>query len=288
MMAKTFDSKSLLTAVVLCGLLSAAALAQGPGMLEKGHVTKIEIAVWDAETHDELVQLQLGETLEVPAGRAVLLRLYAPRGAAPGDERKYLPVRFYVAKGNGAEVTAVDASKGLYQLTASRHPGVAEIRYELGEGITVERPFMRDHFFKVEVTGAAVAPTLPQPDPAWTKAQEMVARLYRGILMRDPDLDQEGVREWVQRLHRGGYPSLVEVAYEIAESQESQVTVPQRGYAAQDRLLAIYKHLLDLERSEIDRYQWQDHLAIMAEGGVTDVVMDIVRSPEFRRVHDYN
>lgn len=286
MEAKTFDSKTLLTAVVLCGLLTAAALAQGPGMLEKGHVTKIEIAVWDAETHDELVQLQLGETLQVPAGQAVLLRLYAPRGHGPGDERHYLPVRFYVAKGNGAEVTAVDTAKGLYQLTASRHPGVAEVRYELGKGITVERPFMRDHFFKVEVTGAAAV--APPPDTAWTKAQEMVARLYRGILMRDPDLDQEGVREWVVRVHRGGYPSLVEVAYEIVESEESQVKVPQRGFAGQDRLLAIYKQLLDLERSEIDRYQWQDHLAMMAEGRVTDVVMDIVRSPEFRRVHGYN
>jgi len=283
---RTRHRAKILTSVLVCCLAATAAVAQGTAMLDKGHVTKIEIAVWDPETHSELVQLQLGETLELPAGRSVLVRLYAPRGHGPGEQRNYLPARFHLAKGGGVEVSAEDAAKGTYRLTASSGPSVAEVRYELGKSITVDRPFMREHFFKVEVTPAAIAPPVPSPDPAWAKAQEMTGRLYRGILMRD--LKAETGREWIERVHHGGYPALVDVAYEIVESEESQIQVPRRGYTTEDRLLAIYQHLLDLERSEIDRYQWQDHLEMMGEGDLTDVVMDIVRSPEFRRVHGYN
>lgn len=272
---------------VLWGLAAGGtAWTQGPGVLEKGKVDKLEIAAWNPDTHDEIAQIQLGDTLEIAAGESVLLRLYVPRGHGPGDQRYYLPARFYVAEGGGAELSEVDEAKGSCVLTASKKGREAEVRYELGEGIEVARPFLAEGRFKVAVKAPAAAPPPLRPDV--TKAEDMVGRLYRGILMRDAKLEKPESREWVDRVARGGYPELVEVAEEIVASEESQVKVVERGNSQGDRLLAIYRELLDLEPSEVDRYQWRDHLEMMVEGDVTAVVMDIVRSPEFRRVHGYN
>lgn len=289
MKGRTIDSRKVLFTALVCGFLATALLAQGSGLLEKGKVTKIEVAVWEPGTRNEIAQLNLGDTLELAPNQVVLLRLYAPRGHAVSDERKYLPARFYVTKGNGVTVDAVEPEKGLYRVTAANARGVAEIRYELGKGIAVDRPFMRDHFIKVEVKGNALAPPVTeQPNAEWQRAETVVDRLYRGILLREANLDNADGREWVERVYEGGYTALVEVAEDIVNSEESRFRVIERGHTPKDRLEAAYRHLLGLEKDQIDRYHWQDHFAMMARGGFADVVMDIVRSPEFRRVHGYN
>ena len=288
-------SKRLITTAVACGLLVlGAAQAQGPGVLKAGTVSKVEIAVWDSETRDEIAELQLGDTLELEAGQSVILRLYAPKGHGPGDQRNYLAAKLYVQGGAGAELSAVDESKGSWQVTAAAKRGVAEIRYELPDGIEVTRPYMAKGSIKVEVAAPAViaspeAPAEPAPEAIeMAKAEGIVERLYRGILLREPNLDKGKGQEWVEEIGKGGYPALVQVAREISDSEESQVKVAERGHDHRERLMAIENELLDFEPGKVDKYQMKDHLDMLEDGQITAVVMDIVYSPEFRRTHGYN
>ncbi len=290
-----YRSKTWVTAVLTASLLAiGVAQAQGPGLLKAGTVSKIEVAVWDSETKDEIARVPLGDELELAAGQSVILRLFAPRGHGPGDTRNYLPADLYVdGKTTHVELSKLDPAKGSYVLeamTATNRPVV--IGYELGKGIQVTKAWMAKSSLKVLVSGKAAAkPTPEAPDAAEAevmKAKAMVNRLYEGILMREANHEKENVQGWVDEIAKEGYASVVEIAYDIAESEESQNKVAERGNIPAQRVLALYEHLLDLAADEKDRYQWRDHLRMMAGGLITEVVMDIVRSPEFRRVHGYN
>lgn len=282
---RTKHAKTWMTAALLgCLLGTTASLAQGSGMLDKGTVSKVEIAVWDPETRDELAKIVAGDTLGLNPGDKVMLRLLAPRGHAPGGKRVYLPAKFTVAKGGGANLAVIDAAKGSYLLTASTQKRAAVIRYEINSrSITTSKPYMARGTFRIEVAGASIANTPATPQRI--DAENIVDGLYQGILMREHNADNPAGRKWVALIQSQGYPGVVEAAYEIVASDESQVKVAARGHNHRARLLAIYKYLLDVEGDAIDQYQWNDHLGMMTGGRTTAVVMDIVRSPEFRRVH---
>lgn len=282
---RTKHAKTWMTAALLgCFFGTTATLAQGSGMLDRGTVSKVEIAVWDPESRDELAKVEAGDTLGLNPGDKVMLRLYAPRGHAPGNQRYYLPVKFSVAAGGGANISVINAAKGSYLLTASTQKRAAVIRYELlGKGISTTKAYMARGTFRVEVAAPEAAPAPPTPQQ--TTAENIVDRLYQGILLREHNTDNPAGRKWVTLIETQNYRGVVEAAYEIVASDESQVKVSARGHSHQDRLLAIYKNLLNVEGDAIDHYQWNDHLRMMTSGQLTAVVMDIVRSPEFRRTH---
>ncbi len=275
-------------------LAGAAGAQAGSGVLQGGRISDVEIAVWRTGDKAELARLSLGDTLVLDAGEEVLLRAYAPRGDGPGNQRWYLPVTFYVASvGNQVRLSDVNSDKGSCTLRATGQGGgrATEIRYQLAKRIQVSRPQLAHgtFFFKVErATSTTRPPSGGRPGSSGggrqTAERDMVDRLFQGILLREPGNAGD---DYERKLRREGYEGLVDMAYDVAESRESQRLMHSRGNTSTERLEAIYKHLLDLKPSEIDRYQWRDHMEMMNQGDVTGVVMDIVRSPEFRRVHGY-
>ena len=266
-----------LAAVVLgAGLLATgAAEAQKTHIIRSGKVDKVAIAVWDQKSLVEIGRIEPGDTLVMGAGDSVILRVYAPRGFGPGDSRQYLAAKLAIDKGAGAALEDVDASSGSAILRALPKRGVAEVVYQLGDGIEVERPELARASFKVDVQ-------------ALSRGQKVVRMFYLGILMREMEKDHVDVHDRIARIDRTGYPEVVEVAREIATSDESRTKIYDRGHTHQARLAAIYEHLLDLDPKDFDKYQMEDHIEMMKRGDVVGVVMDIVRSPEFRRVHRYN
>lgn len=277
MRSKTKVTKSVaLTVALIAGItLAAVAEAQGPRILRGGEVSRVEIAVWDPGSRVEIGLVRPEDTLVLDAGDSVVLRVVAPRGHAPGDSRQYLPAKLSVARGGGAELADVDESAGSALLKASPQRGVAEIAYELDQRIEVARPGLAKGSFRVDVQ-------------ALSKGQRVVKALYLGILMHDVDYDSAEARERIAEVERQGYPAVVAAAREIASGDESRTKIYDRNHTREERLAALYEHLLALEPREFDKYQMEDHMAMMRRGDVVGVVMDIVGSPEFRRAHNYN
>lgn len=280
--------------IALSLLIFAAAATAQRGMIDSGTVSDVQIAVQTAEDQAEIEQLRDGAMLQLGEGETVHLRVFAPRGAASDHSgRGYLPARWsLVSRGKKVRLSDINPDRGIVTVTGLETAGrPAELRYELAGKVQTAKSELRSGLIFVQVEKRHGAGHEGHQDGHdgdhrdVTRAEDMVQHFYRGILMRDAKLDK--AHEWVAEIGAGGYPSVVEVAYEIVSSRESQEAVYDRGHTHKARLTEIYKHLLDLDEDEIDHYQWMDHLEMMERGDVTDVVMDIVRSPEFRRAHGY-
>ena len=69
----------------------------------------------------------------------------------------------------------------------------------------------------------------------------------------------------------------------IANSDESRIRVYEReGVCNEQRLLALYKHFLGMNSSQIERRQWDAQLRSMNNGEMARVVEDLLRSDRFR------
>ena len=115
-------------------------------------------------------------------------------------------------------------------------------------------------------------------------ATDITAALYQGILLRE--MDSSGGRDYSNRIRRGGYLAVVQIAQEIARSEESRVDIYERGVTNRQRLSALYEHLLDLDTEEVDDDAWSDDLRRINEGRLSDLVGDMVRSRRFRELHE--
>jgi hypothetical protein len=117
------------------------------------------------------------------------------------------------------------------------------------------------------------------------QARDLTRRLYRAILMREPDAS--GSRRYVESITSGGYPALVRVADQLAKSDESRIRVYEReGVCNEQRLLSLFKNLLDLSAEQIDRKQWDADLSRMRDGQMDAVVEAMVRSTRFQQIHN--
>lgn len=272
-------------------LADVAGAQAGPGVLRGGRISNVEIAVWRTSDKAELAQLSLGDTLILDAGVEVMMRAYAPRGHGPGNQRWYLPVTFYIpSRSRQVRLSDVNSDKGSCTLMATGDTGrrAVEIRYQLAQHIQVTNSQLANGVFYLKVERAAPSRPPSRPGPSaegrGTSESEMVERLFQGILLRKPG---RASSDFERTIRHDGYEGVVDVAYEIAESREAQNQLRTPVSTNTEHLEAIYRYLLDLRPSEIDRYQWRDHMDMMNRGDLTGVVMDIVRSPEFRRVHGY-
>jgi hypothetical protein len=115
-------------------------------------------------------------------------------------------------------------------------------------------------------------------------AREITNTLYRAILMRD--MDESGGRGYSDRIRRGGYSTVVQIAQEMARSEESRVRIYERQVTNRQRLEALYENLLDLSADDVDDRDWADDLRRLNDGRIADVVGDMVRSARFREVQD--
>lgn len=276
---------SFLSVAVGAGLLVAlVANAQGKPedqpTLSEGQVEAVRIAVWDPETKQEILTLIPGETLEIAAGDSIILRIFSPADKNPTLARQYLSAGFSIETGGERiALREVDAKKGLcvVEALASRAADkstTATLRYELTGNVTVARKYQER---------GTVSIVIIEPEYELTKGEALVWLLYRAILLREPDRDR--ARPWIEQVERDGYRALLEVAYQIAESRESQVLLYDRGTSNQERLLAIYGHLLGRDADDVDLREWRHNLERLNRGEITQVVMGIVDSHEFRQYH---
>lgn len=268
-----------LTAAAALAAVAAPAQTRSdrPGERRGLRIEDIRVAVWTPREHKESALLQDGQTLRLEQGQTVILRVVAPDKTNAASERVYLAARYSVERGDDrVSLHDADIQKGWVELTARegrwdrRDPVV--VRWELAERVLLEERELARGSIRVEV----------EPRP-YRYGEEAVAELYRGILLHEPD---PGARGWVERVSRGGYEELLKAAQAIAESRESEIDVYTRGACNQQRLLALYRHLLGVESAALDQRRWRVELDRMGRGDIAGVVLDIVRSAAYRERHE--
>ena len=115
-------------------------------------------------------------------------------------------------------------------------------------------------------------------------AREITNTLYQAILMRD--MDESGGRGYSDRIRRGGYATVVQIAQEMARSEESRVRIYERRINNRQRLESLYENLLGLSPDDVDDEEWAEDLRRLNDGRIADVVSDMVRSSTFREYQD--
>ena len=113
-----------------------------------------------------------------------------------------------------------------------------------------------------------------------SRGDEITRSLYQAILLRDPD---PGARGTIEAINRGGYDAVVRAAEGIARSEESRIRIYENGDVTNERrLISLYRNLLGLDSSDVDRADWSDDLRRLRDGRIGEVVSDMVRSERFR------
>jgi hypothetical protein len=267
------------------GLIGLAAAVLLPAALLAAH-SPLEFRLQDAHSRAALGTLQPGDTLTLGVGQRVRLHAVIPR-----DGKDVFPrVRYTVQSGhNNIEIDALgaDDTSGALVVQGTRAATIqagtsAIIRYHLLSEQSLAGADASGTL-RVEVTGqpslgapAAAAPSFatPQEERAW----RVVEALYHGILLRAPDGTQS---ERVRSIATDGWPAVEGIARQIADSQESQISVYANGVSNQQRLVALYRHLLGRDQSSIPLDDWNRLLRRLDERRYGDVVVELVRSPEF-------
>ena len=76
---------------------------------------------------------------------------------------------------------------------------------------------------------------------------------------------------------------MVRAAEGIARSEESRIRIYENGDVTNERrLISLYRNLLGLDSSDVDRADWSDDLRRLRDGRIGEVVSDMVRSERFR------
>lgn len=279
--------RTLISAVVVAFLDPFAGQAQSG----RNAYSDVRIVVKDLSNNEEIGEVNPGGSFDLPEGSKVrlIMRLYAPGQGA--SSRPIYP-RTQFTEGTpgrgGVRITATNevnanATLEVLQLrdNAPQRDRSELIRYQISdpEGRIPDR-LERGSFLVNVATESA------SQDAASRRAEELTRALYRGILMRDPD---EGARGTIRDIRRGGYNALVEAAVEIADSDESRIRLYEKdGVCGEKRLLALYKNILGVDSSRIDRQQWDFDLRRLNNGDIAKVVEDMVRSERFRSRYSLN
>lgn len=282
----------------LLALVLAAAAAPGAGAAGL-EVVEVRIYAVDLESHDNLASVGPGGVLTLPPEVEVRLRMAAvPRGRG----ERFPGATFEVGEGEvvrskttdqggsvvlkarpprpGREVAGIEQRNpeaGGAVLKTWDREGESTVRYAILADDELSIPErLRTGAFTLRVERGVQLGPVPEPDAA----HELVAALYRGIL--DREAEQEGREAAVERIEGRGYPEAIAVAMEIARSDESRVAVYQRGTTYEQRLGALYRHLLGLDPGEVDAATWRADLERLRAGRIDDVVGAMVRSETFR------
>lgn len=251
---------------LLCCLLFAAAL---PLRAEHTVIDEVRISVVDPRTDRELEVLEPGDTLQLPEGEERVLRLFTLVGTR-NQERRPLAASF----GFGPVQTAVqlvsedrDRGEAVVRLRDGRWSGQRlHIGYRLADSLRVADDLRLGRLL-IEPAASSVA------------ADRVVSSLYRAILLREPDAAAAQRRDDIAR---HGYEAVVRHAVAIAESRESEIDVYGKGVCNQQRLLAMYQHLLGRQPSSIDQRLWRQQLDHLDRGDIAGVVEELVESRDFR------
>jgi hypothetical protein len=241
-------------------------------------VDVVKIAVIDPRTNRELAVLDPGGTMTLPPDEERLLRLFEPPEQGR-SERQAIPAEFGFGPTQTAlQITSHSVTRGeaVVRLrrgaNASGGGGAAlHVGYHIDDDVDLANENMRLGRVLVDVSSGGGS------------ADDVIAALYRGILLRAPDPAAAARRDDIAR---NGYTGVLRQAREIAESRESEIDVYQRGACNQQRLLALYKELLGREAAQIDQRTWRAQLQHLERGDIAEVVTEIVESRDFQTRFD--
>lgn len=259
--------------------------AQSPSA--QGPYQDIQIQVKDLDSDQVITTVRPGGTITLREGQRVRLIMTADH---PGQKGIVYPETEFTEADPGrgwVRVTRTNVDNANATLRIVRPSGTNRSRtetlsYRIVENIGI-RDSLRQGTINVRVEPAAASGS--SPAATRQQARDLTNRLYQAILMRN--LDEAGARAHIDSIAKGGYPALIQVAERIAESDESRIGVYEReGVCNQQRLLSMYKNLLGLSASQIDREQWQEDLGRMNAGQIDAVVAGMVRSPRFQQLHN--
>ncbi len=277
-------------------------------------IGEVRIYAKDLTTGADHAWVNPGGTLVLPPRVEVRLRLEAvPRSGGP----RYPSGRFEDATMHAAAQDArrrgitgfptgddghrfagiedANPEMGSAVLQTYGREGVSAIRYTiLDDGLTMPSTLRTGTFFVRVDADARLTTALPETAPPITAepgpvapdaARELVTEIYHGILMREPEA--QGLDDWSDRIAGRGYPEAISVAMEIAASEESRVRIYQDGTTYEERLAALYEHLLGIEPRTVDPDRWRTDLERLRDGEIDQVVGEMVRSAEFRQRFDF-
>lgn len=240
---------------------------------------QVQIQVKDLDTDEIIGTVQPGGSFTLSEGDRVRLIM-----TAQGRGRTLYPqTEYWEGQPNGGcvRITRASIENANATVEAVGSGGRSEnIGYRIVEDIGLSNRWVEGSItLRIENEHSA-----PAAAPSGSWARDLTNTLYQGILMRD--LDEQGARGYIDRISRGDARTVIEIAEEMARSEESRVRIYQRGVNNQQRLIALYENLLDLSSDDIDEEEWDDDLRRLNDGRIADVVADMVRSRRFREVQD--
>jgi hypothetical protein len=270
---------TLIAAAVAVLLFPLVGQAQG-----RDAYTDLRITVRSG--NQDIGSVEPGGTIDVPGGSRVRLVLSA---SAPGQNRPIYPVTRYTEDTPGRGITIVErnpenanATLQIAPLGNQQRSRTDVIRYEISDPENRIPDRLEKGMVRINVVPGTTTGQYGQvgQDAVARQAETLTRVLYNAILLRDPDTGARGTTEAIQR---GGYNALVEAAVGIANSDESRIRVYEKeGVCNEKRLLALYKNLLGIDASQIDRQQWEADLRRMNSGQIAQVVNDLLRSDRFQ------
>lgn len=240
---------------------------------------QVQIQVKDLDTDEIIGTVQPGGSFTLSEGDRVRLIM-----TAQGRGRTLYPeTEYWEGQPNGGcvRITRASIENANATVEAVGSGGRSEsIGYRIVEDIGLSGRWVEGSItLRIESEQRA-----PAYAPAGSWARDLTNTLYQAILMRD--LDEQGARGYIDRISRGDHRTVVQIAEEMARSDESRIRIYQRGINNQQRLIALYENLLDLSSDDVDEDQWDDDLRRLNDGRIVEVVGDMVRSRRFREVQD--
>lgn len=270
---------------VLLLLSPLAVFAQTSRLNAQGPYQDVEIQVKDLGSEQVIATVRPGGTVTLREGQRVRLIMTADH---PGQRGLIYPETEFTETDPGrgwvrvtrTNVDNANATLRIVRPSNSNRSRTETLHYRIVENVGMPDS-LREGTIQVRVEPAAGSTSVTSRQ----QARDLTNKLYQAILMRN--LDESGARTHIDNIAKGGYPALIQVAESIAESDESRIAVYEReGVCNQQRLLAMYKNLLGLSASQIDREQWEEDLDRMNKGQIDAVVLGMVRSPRFQQIHN--
>lgn len=267
----------------------------------------VRVAVTDLGTGRQVADLHFGDTLILERGQRVRLRLVADP-ANRNRALRYPPASFELLSGaRRIDVIHVDRAEGSAVIEGVREDDPARpdsttlVQIDLLDTTQVPRKLQGGTItIRVEddLTGDGALPSTStirwddaDENGVADQAEEIVQTFYRGILLREPEA--ESVAPWADEIEGRGFDGVVSVARSIATSRESreiydrEITVSANGrrftrdVTSTDRVMSLYRELLGLEPSQVDREQLEADIERIEDGDLVDLVTEMVRSDLF-------
>lgn len=270
-------------AMLLLAALPSQAAPQSRAQAIDPVVRHLQFAIEaEVRTVDPLV-IAPGEGFRIKPGQRLVIRAV---GNARSNERTFPGVRYFVVAGNDISLDDARPNMGTVAVDArsSSRGENAVIGYQILANTALDG-VAREGQIQVQVDGpransrAAVAPAYDgSRDLSEGTANTLLRDLYRGILLREPD---PAAAPWRDKIEVGGYNGLVEVARAIAASEESRISVYERGIGNEQRLAALYLNLLGRQQSQVPRSDWDRGLQLLAARQYPELVTELLGQSGF-------